>query len=361
MCPFKRFLACLVMAFGVIVSPAVAEQSMLAHLTSPVIFPGSETTAYRDPMVVYHDGVFHLYCTLSTFEPVEGKKVLVNAMAHSQSDDLKHWMPPAPVGFTPPDPALNYSSPGNVIRRDDQWIMCLQTYPTTPDRPHAGTADSRVWIMRNNDNLANPTKWSPMELLRVKGPGVSQEDMGRMIDPYLIEDKDAPGKWWCFFKAAGGGVSRSFSHDLKTWTHVGKYRSSTGENVCIVRDGDDYALFTSPANGVNTYRSSDLASDDWTLQRNIRLGQGQKGWDWANGRLTAGYVLDLRDEPSVGKFVMFFHGSRASKTIPETHGMASIGIAWSNDLARWSWPGMPGDDNHHGRAERKKARTRAGR
>ena len=30
---------------------------------------------------------------------------------------------------------------------------------------------------------------------------------GRMIDPYLIEDKDEPGKWWCFYKQ--NGVSNS--------------------------------------------------------------------------------------------------------------------------------------------------------
>ena len=22
--------------------------------------------------------------------------------------------------------------------------------------------------------------------------------MGRIIDPYLVADKDEPGKWWCF-------------------------------------------------------------------------------------------------------------------------------------------------------------------
>ena len=40
-------------------------------------------------------------------------------------------------------------------------------------------------------------KWFLQEpqLLRVKGAAVAEADMGRMIDPYLLEDKDQPGVW----------------------------------------------------------------------------------------------------------------------------------------------------------------------
>jgi hypothetical protein len=27
--------------------------------------------------------------------------------------------------------------------------------------------------------------------------------MGRMIDAYLLADKDEPGKWWCLYKQNG--------------------------------------------------------------------------------------------------------------------------------------------------------------
>lgn len=38
----------------------------------------------------------------------------------------------------------------------------------------------------------------------------------------------------------------------------------------------------------------------------------------------AGHVLDLRDEPAVGKYVMFFHGStREGFEIQEIHGHSS--------------------------------------
>ena len=44
----------------------------------------------------------------------------------------------------------------------------------------------------------NLKDWSNPELLKVKGPNVPVEDMGRMIDPFLLEDKSEPGKIWCF-------------------------------------------------------------------------------------------------------------------------------------------------------------------
>ena len=41
----------------------------------------------------------------------------------------------------------------------------------------------------------------------------------------------------------------------------------------------------------------------------LRLICGGHRWPWATGRLSAGFVLDLRDDPAVGKALMFFHGS----------------------------------------------------
>ena len=67
--------------------------------------------------------------------------------------------------MTPRDRALNYSSPGNVIRFRDRWLMCLQTYPSRDGRPADHTA--RIFTMHSRDLAA----WSEPELLRVKGPG----------------------------------------------------------------------------------------------------------------------------------------------------------------------------------------------
>ena len=174
--------------------------------------------------------------------------------------------------------------------------------------------------------------WSAPTLMRVKGDEVQVAEMGRMIDPYLLQDKDAPSRWWCFYKQ--NGISRSWSNDLQRWTYAGA--TAAGENPCIIVEKDEYVLFHSPPNGIGLKRSVDLST--WTDGPLTTLGQ--KEWPWAQGRITAGFVLDLRHDPRFGKALMFFHGS----SFPEEDArggfdnFASVGIAWSDDLLLWEWP-----------------------
>ncbi len=299
-----------------------ADQAVdFSAIKSPIIFKGDDRTAYRDPAAICHDGVFRLFFTLVRTED-DGNIYMYTAV--SKSRDLAEWTPPRTL--TPRDRSLNFSSPGNVVRFGDEWVLCLQTYPR-PNAEKYGNQTARIWTMRSKDLET----WGEPELLRVKGPGVPVEQMGRMIDPFLLQDKDDPGKWWCFYKQ--NGVSMSHSRDLRNWTYFG--RASAGENASVLVDGGEYVLFHSPGNGVGVKRSRDLAT--WQDADLITLGQ--KDWPWARGRLTAGFVLDLRGQPGIGRYVMFFHGSgpEDERTMFDTH--ASLGIAWSGDLVTWDWPG----------------------
>lgn len=295
-------------------------------IKSPVILKGNETTAYRDPACIYNNGIFRLFYTYN-LTGEDGKPYWFTAF--SRSRDLIHWTSPKII--TPKDRNLNFASPGNIIRYGDEWILCLQTYPT-PKGEKYGNENCRVWIMRSKD-LEN---WGPAEMLMVKGPDVPVEKMGRLIDAYLIEDKDEPGKWWCFFD--DNAANMSYSYDLKTWTYFN--RIEAGENVCILVDGDEYLMFHSPKNGIGMKRSKDVKS--WrdvggptTKDRTGPITLGQKHWPWASQRLTAGFVLDLRDDPRVGKYLMFFHGEPPGGFSK----YASLGLAWSDDLIHWDWPG----------------------
>ena len=289
-------------------------------IPSPVILRGSALQAHRDPCGHYHDGVFRVW-----HSSIRGAadSSWSAATAVTESRDLITWSEPRDV--TPRDRALNYSSPGNVIRFRDRWLMCLQTYPSHDGRPADHTA--RIFTMVSPDLAA----WSEPELLRVKGPEVAREEMGRMIDPYLIEDQAEPGRWWCFYKQ--NGASRSWSRDLRHWTHAGSV--DAGENVCLLAEEGEYTMFHSPANGIGVKRSRDL--ERWTDHGLLTLGQQE--WPWAQGRITAGHVLDLRAEPGIGRYLMFFHGSSpAGCALREVHGHASLGLAWSDDLVHWDWP-----------------------
>jgi hypothetical protein len=328
---------------------AEPQTNLLSALSSPVLFKGDEKVGYRDPLLLWHKGTFHMFFTLGVREigstcsrtlygcaenagikpaatsSVTGSNVVYLHLAHSTSRDLRTWT--APRKLTPSDLNLNFVSPGSVVRFGGEWIMCASTYPQ-PNGELYGNASARLFLFRS----ADLEHWSAPELIRVKGPDVPVEKMGRMIDAYLMPDKDDAGKWWCLYKQ--NGVSMSWSRDLRTWTYAGSAKA--GENVCVlVRDGR-YVMFHSPHNGIGVKTSTDLRK--WT-DDGLLITLGQKDWPWAQGRITAGYVADLRNVPGVGKYVMVFHGTGPE---PEpvkflTHGC--IGIAWSDDLTTWSWPG----------------------
>ncbi len=303
--------------------------NLLSDIKSPIIFKGDEQTAYRDPAVLVQDDVLYLFFTLVKSES-DGKVYSYTAMRSTRN--LKKWSPIKIL--TPRDQNLDFSSPGNIIRFQNEWILCLQTYPR-PDyfvsqMPRFGTGDARLYIMRSKDLI----HWRAPELLKVKGPETSFQDMGRMIDPYLLEDKDGKGKWWCFYKQ--NGVSMSYSYDLVNWTYSGK--TDSGENVTVLIENDNYILVHSPKNGIALKRSSNLTDwNDWgTL---ITLGQPE--WPWAKGRITAGTVINLKKNKRYGKYVMFFHGSGPlTEEAGDFDKNASIGIAWSDNLLDWSWPGV---------------------
>ncbi|MHC4213905.1 MAG: sialidase family protein [Planctomycetota bacterium] len=307
-------------------SNANAQIINLNDIQSPIILKGDENRAFRDPAAIYHNGTFYLYYTL-WLKDADGIRYSYTAL--SKSKDLAKWTEPKII--TPKDINLNYSSPGNVIRFKDKWILCLQTYPT-PDGKKYGNNNCRLWIMRSDD-LEN---WAEPEMLKVKGPDVPFDKMGRLIDAYLVEDKDTPGKWWCLFD--DNAVNISYSYDLEKWTYL--KRVPAGENACVIIKDNEYILFHSPGNGIGVKRSKNMIDWNHVGTKIDKSGTGsitlgQKDWPWSSQRLTAGFVLDLKDDPLVGKYLMFFHAEPPGGF----KKLASLGIAWSDDLVTWDWPG----------------------
>ncbi len=327
----KIYQLCFSIIFIGLVSCDQRTEYDLSVLSSPIIFDGDSVTAYRDPAVLYHEGSIYMYFTLVE---IESDGSVFSYTAFSKTSNLIDW--DEPIKITPRDQNLNYCSPGNVIRYNDEWVLCLQTYPR-PDHnisepTRYGNKDARVFIMRSKDLV----QWSTPELLKVKGNEVPEEEMGRMIDPYLLQDKDDPEKWWCFYKQ--NGASMSYSRDLKNWTYFG--RTEAGENVTVLVQEDSYWMIHSPKNGIGIKKSEDLKHwEDW----GGLITLGQKNWDWAKGRLTAATVVDLRQNKGIQKYLMFFHGSGP---LTEEEGdfdrNASIGVAWSDDLGEWEWPKQSG-------------------
>lgn len=321
-----KWLICSVFIFLISVK-GYAGKFDLNKLSSPILFQGNETTAFRDPAILYHNGTFHLFFTLVE---TEADSKIYSYTAFSISSDLIHWTKPKKL--TEKNQNLDFSSPGNIIRFNDEWILCLQTYPrpdyTADQAPRYANSTARLYIMRSK----NLKDWSKPELLKVKGPEIPVADMGRMIDPFLLEDKDEPKKIWCFYKQ--NGVSMSYSYDLKHWTFAG--HTDSGENVSVLVENDKYILFHSPPNGIGIKTSENLRTwKDW----GELITLGQEKWIWAKGRITAGTVLKLPANKKA-KYLMFFHGSGPlTESLGDFDKNASIGIAWSNNLINWKWPG----------------------
>ena len=297
------------------------KQFDLAQIQSPVLLRGDRRTAYRDPAVCYRNGRFHLFFTLVETE-ADGTPFLY--LATTESCDLIHFSPVRKL--TERNRAKNYSSPGCVLEYKGTFYLCLQSY-CRENGEKFGNANSRIFLMRSPDLI----RCSEPELLRVKGDNLPDADAGRMIDPFILRNDDASGPLFhCFFKQ--NGVSRSVSRDLKHWTFLGS--SDAGENVCVIPDGNGFLMVHSPENGIAFKRSRDLA--EWHDCGVTYLGSAD--WDWARGRITAGFILDLRSCPEIGKALLFYHGSgpEDESVIFDTH--ACIGIAWSSDLLHWDFP-----------------------
>lgn len=293
--------------------------NIITGLKNVVLLKGDINTAYRDPAVIYADGVFHIFYTLVTTE--NGVPYL--RVAKSTTTDLVNITPPQVL--TEKDRSKNFSSPGNIIRYNGRWKMCVQTYCRENGEKY-GNDNSRIYSM-DSDNLYD---WSQPRLLRVKGEAPI-ESMGRMIDPYFVQDIKDSAKWWCLYKQ--NGVSMSYTYDFEKWTYHGA--AAAGENVCVVEKDGEYYMFHSPHNGIGVMKSRDFEQwESWGELITLR----QDEWEWTKGRITAGFVLDLTKVEGVGKYLLFFHGTGPQDESVVFDNYACIGIAWSDDLIDWQTP-----------------------
>ena len=214
----------------------------LQAVPGPVILAGDQHTAYRDPLLHYHEGIFRLFCSVVRARPDGNDRFHV---AVTESRDLRSWGPLHPV--TDPDDPRSFCGPGGIVRHDGRWVLCMSSYP----RPNIH--DARCWTTAS----ADLQHWQEPRALHLKGQAVPMRETGRALDPYIFRDKDDPERWWCCYKHRGvllgrahglgfGGapippdslllqsMQLSFSRDLEHWT---PYAQTDGEeNYCVLVD-----------------------------------------------------------------------------------------------------------------------------
>ena len=274
----------------------------------------------RDPALVYDRGTFHCFHTAAESRP-GGYRLFLDV---TTSTDLAEWSPPRRLTTS----ELSFSSPGNAIRHNGRWVLCLQSYPIRPGELY-GSEDSRLWLMDSGGLI----EWTEPRMIAPEGCRAAWANTPRQIDPYLLAHD---GRFWCLYKAKGC-LGLLVSDDLVDWAEAAADApvlsgedtpdGATVENPCVVRDGDEFVLLFAPCRrgrGVGVARSEDLLR--WRDVRYLDL----PALPWAPGGPTAAMVLDLRRQ--VGRWVMAFHGER---TAPHS---AALGIAFSDDLEHWTVP-----------------------
>ncbi len=253
-----------------------------------VILMQNKAQGFRDPCAIFSNGIYHLYYSLVQNE-ADGQFFY---LAESISYDLKTWTKPRI--FSQKGAEYNYSSPGNVFVKDNKYYMCIQTYPRRSGELF-GNENSRIYLICSTDLVS----WSSPKLLKVKGD-IPVEEMGRMIDPYIVPLDDG---FICFYKQ--NGVSYSKSKDLTNWEYVGNC-AECGENVCVIKENSDYYILHSPQNGLGLLRTNDFVNFE-------NLGVtilNQSNYQWAKDRLTAGFVFTSGRNHD--KDILFFHGDDES-------------------------------------------------
>jgi sucrose-6-phosphate hydrolase SacC (GH32 family) len=243
---------------------------------------------------------------------------MYNHVGLSKSQDLINWTKPEILTET--DKLKNYCSPGCIIKTKDEYLLCITSYPMPEPYSVRYYADqtARLYIIRTTDFET----FSEPEKIYAKGKNLSQKEEGRMIDPFIFENKDKKGEYILLFKQNGISLSRSF--DMVNWKYEGSVDG--GENACILIRNNKYLLIHSPDNGIGLAESNDLKV--WKEIKNITLKQ--KEWDWASGRLTAGFAMESKGNTKY-KYILFFHGSR-KESFPETHGNATLAMVFTDDF-----------------------------
>ena len=146
----------------------------------PVIFQGNEKIAYRDPACYYYNGKYHLFFTVSEKE----NGYMFNRVAYSMTEDMEHFT--EPVYITEKDNTKNFCSPGNVIKHDDEYLLCVTSYPMPYPFAQKPSADdtARLFFIKTKNFLS----FSAPE--RIYPKGENNENEGRMIDPFVFRYQD---------------------------------------------------------------------------------------------------------------------------------------------------------------------------
>lgn len=274
----------------------------------------------RDPAVIKKDGVWHCFYTHLDRREIEHGTVRLS-LGRIQSEDLEHWSEPE-ILLSGPE---GFSSPGNILKTENDFLLCLQSYPVNEGETYGSDA-CRLWTMKSKDLL----RFEPPTIISGDGCKAVWAKTKRQIDPFMVQKDNS---YYVFYKT-DGCIGLLKSEDLKNFEECSDTPvlqasdtpdGSTVENPCVIQLEQGYRMFFAPCRegrGIGTAWSEDLLH--WKEVEYLEFPKEK----WAPGGPTAPMVVD--DRSNSGKWLMFYHGDSIG-----AHG-GNLGIAFSDDLIHWN-------------------------
>lgn len=277
-----------------------------------------ETHELRDPAVYLHNGLAYIYFTWYDHKAVTwhvGMSVTADFLTFSEVRLI------SPSG---------YASPGNILKVDKRFVICLQQYQNFPH------TIAIAW----SDDLIN---WSAPEIVFNTGTDNQWNLDGRVIDPYIVEDN---GNYYCFYtgsnrwgKKSGHnfiGVARS--QDLRNWEDLSLDKPVIGvdysweepdgnENNCVIRraDGTWFMLYSA---SLQNQKIAWAVSDDlinWKKGGLCQLPAFKEAQQWQS----APFIIENLGAPNT--WHLLFHGANFEIDHQKTYFF----LLESNDLVNW--------------------------
>jgi hypothetical protein len=269
----------------------------------------------KDPCVAYHEGVFHLFC--SVFSPGNRLQTL-----HVTTKDFVSFSHPI---FLWGEGDNGRGSP-DLTSIDNMWYL---TYQSFDPRPGHDRTNTKCYYAQSPDLI----NWDIKDIEIARNLNVGQ----RAIDPTIAKWNN---RYFCSFKQWQTPMLATSERldNPDGWELLGKLDApQSTENGQFIRIDGIWRLIMESKDGIREYQlegNEDVTTGwaSWKHAQMIRFPT-QKGFnEIQNGG--AGYIADWREHD--GHFYAFYH----VKYDPDARMNMGhyLGIARSVDLVNWELP-----------------------
>lgn len=284
----------------------------LAKIKAPLIWKSTEEVGYSHPIAHFCNGKYYFFFTVVHKNNGDSYKTI----AISTSTDLRRYTTPGMLQFgkesqlEEPQRKVELFNPSGLVEFQGNYYLCCES-----NKNLDGNCD--IYLIKSKD-LEEFEEPVPIDL-----PGNAR---GSFQKPYLIKDREQPGRVWCIYQ--DNGLVSAWTEDMKSW-HFASRSTMTADEICVLAREDSYLLYTTREEGVFVWQTKSLETPIWkALGEQKPLSLYRNCHEWACGKLGCSCVVK---DPITGYFLMLYWGAREA-SLPED---GTLALAFSADLLHW--------------------------